>query len=102
MLQCSLKAKLGFLQHSLKPLVVSAGRVQTHSRTSASLEARMRFAALHRVPGAVASWAKRRLRRQAAAATLENEAFYSSLVATMQQVVFQIDREGRFTSPSRR
>jgi len=57
----------------------------------------MRFAALRRVAGAVASWAKRCLRRQAAAANLENEAFYSSLVATMQQVVFQIDREGRFT-----
>ncbi len=57
----------------------------------------MRFAALRRVGGAVAAWAMCRLGRQAPAATPENEAFYSSLVATMQQVVFQIDQEGRFT-----
>jgi two-component system, sensor histidine kinase and response regulator len=58
----------------------------------------MPFAALCRVSGAAAAWARRHFGRPAGAdAARENEAFYSSLVATMQQVVFQIDQEGRFT-----
>ncbi len=41
--------------------------------------------------------AGRKARQAAAKAHEENLARYSSLVATMQQVVFQVDGEGRFT-----
>ena len=42
-------------------------------------------------------WTRRKARQADAHAREESEARYSSLVATMQQVVFQADREGRFT-----